>query len=152
MWIILDINYNDFYHTGKSQICAGAWYVFRTSKLHSGMLWGAFSVIVESSQTFVWSSSYLSVFSGSGTWPHLPDGAQHKSMKGFIRRAAESITIWILFVLVKIRCGVLQPGVTQQRPMVRSQDNTCTIVNGSSAVLPLLLATLRHCFSANFAA
>ena len=41
MWIILDINYNDFYHTGKSQICAGAWYVFRTSKLHSGMLCAA---------------------------------------------------------------------------------------------------------------
>ena len=35
---ILDINYNHFHHLGRSQMCAGAWYVFRTSKPHSGTL------------------------------------------------------------------------------------------------------------------
>ena len=39
MWIILDINYNHFYHTGKSQELAGAWYVFGPSKPHSRTLW-----------------------------------------------------------------------------------------------------------------
>ena len=38
MWIILDINNNVFHHLGRSQMCAGAWYVFRTSKPHSGTL------------------------------------------------------------------------------------------------------------------
>ena len=39
MWIILDINNNHFYHPGKSQICAGAGYVFRPSESHSERLW-----------------------------------------------------------------------------------------------------------------
>ena len=38
MWKILYINNNDFHHLGSSQMCAGAWYVFRTSKPHSGTL------------------------------------------------------------------------------------------------------------------
>ena len=38
MWKILDINYNHFYHTGKSQVLAGACYYFRPSKPHSGTL------------------------------------------------------------------------------------------------------------------
>ena len=36
---ILDINYNHFHHLGRSQMCAGAWYVFRTSESHSERLW-----------------------------------------------------------------------------------------------------------------
>ena len=39
---ILDINYNHFHHLGRSQMCAGAWYVFRTSESHSEKLWGPF--------------------------------------------------------------------------------------------------------------
>mgnify|MGYP005702151033 CR=1 FL=1 len=35
---ILYINNNDFHHLGRSQICAGAWYVFRISKPHSERL------------------------------------------------------------------------------------------------------------------
>ena len=38
MWKILDINYNHFYHTGKSQVLAGACYYFWPSKPHSGTL------------------------------------------------------------------------------------------------------------------
>ena len=45
MWIILDINYNHFYHIGKSQVLAGAWYVFSPSKPHSGTLWVSSSVV-----------------------------------------------------------------------------------------------------------
>ena len=36
---ILYINNNNFHHLGRSQICAGGCYVFRTSKPHSGTLW-----------------------------------------------------------------------------------------------------------------
>ena len=36
---ILYINNNDFHNLGRSQMCAGACYVFRTSKPHSGTLW-----------------------------------------------------------------------------------------------------------------
>ena len=36
---ILYINNNDFHHLGRSQICAGAWYVFRISKPHSERVW-----------------------------------------------------------------------------------------------------------------
>ena len=39
MWKILDINYNHFYQTCKSQVLAGAGYYFRPSKPHSGTLW-----------------------------------------------------------------------------------------------------------------
>ena len=39
MWKILYINDNDFHHLGRSQLCAGAWYVFSPSKPHSGTLW-----------------------------------------------------------------------------------------------------------------
>ena len=39
MWIILDINYNHFYHTDKSQVLAGGCCYFSPSKLHSGTLW-----------------------------------------------------------------------------------------------------------------
>ena len=39
LWIILNINNNDFHHLGKSQICAGGCYYFRPSKPHSGKLW-----------------------------------------------------------------------------------------------------------------
>ena len=35
---ILYINNNDFHHLGRSQMCAGGCYVFRTSKPHSGTL------------------------------------------------------------------------------------------------------------------
>ena len=34
------INNNGFHNMGRSQICAGACYVFRTSKPHSRTLWG----------------------------------------------------------------------------------------------------------------
>ena len=44
MWIILDINNNDFHHLGKSQMCTGADHYFRSSKPHSGKLWCAFSL------------------------------------------------------------------------------------------------------------
>ena len=40
MWIILDINYNHSYYTGKSQVLAGGCCYFSTSKPHSGTLWG----------------------------------------------------------------------------------------------------------------
>ena len=43
MWKILYINNNDFHHLGRSQMCAGAWYVFSPSKPHSGTLWSTFS-------------------------------------------------------------------------------------------------------------
>ena len=36
---ILYIHNNDFHHLGRSQICAGAWYVFGTWKAHSETLW-----------------------------------------------------------------------------------------------------------------
>ena len=36
---ILYINNNDFHNLGRSQMCAGACYVFRTSKPHSRTLW-----------------------------------------------------------------------------------------------------------------
>ena len=36
---ILNINNNNFHHLGRSQMCAGGCYVFRTSKPHSGTLW-----------------------------------------------------------------------------------------------------------------
>ena len=36
---ILYIHNNDFHHLGRSQICAGAWYVFGTWKPHSETLW-----------------------------------------------------------------------------------------------------------------
>ena len=36
---ILYINNNDFHNLGRSQMCAGAFYVFRTSKPHSRTLW-----------------------------------------------------------------------------------------------------------------
>ena len=36
---ILYINNNNFHHLGRSQMCAGGCYVFRTSKPHSGTLW-----------------------------------------------------------------------------------------------------------------
>ena len=36
---IFYINNNDFHHLGRSQICAGAWYVFKTWKPHSETLW-----------------------------------------------------------------------------------------------------------------
>ena len=39
LWIILNIHNNDFYHLGKSQICARADHYFRSSKPHSGKLW-----------------------------------------------------------------------------------------------------------------
>ena len=61
MWIILDINYNLFYHTGKSQVLAVAWYVFSPSKPHSRTLW----------TTSGGSSTALSAASprvGGGTW------------------------------------------------------------------------------------
>ena len=35
---ILYINNNNFHHLGRSQMCAGGCYVFRTSKPHSGTL------------------------------------------------------------------------------------------------------------------
>ena len=40
---ILYINNNNFHHLGRSQICAGGCYVFRTSKPHSGTLCNAIS-------------------------------------------------------------------------------------------------------------
>ena len=39
MWKILYINNNYFHHLGRSQMCAGAWYVFSPSKPHSGTRW-----------------------------------------------------------------------------------------------------------------
>ena len=39
LWIILNININDFHHMGMSQICTGADHYFRSSKPHSGKLW-----------------------------------------------------------------------------------------------------------------
>ena len=39
---ILYINNNNFHHLGRSQMCAGGCYVFRTSKPHSGTLWNKF--------------------------------------------------------------------------------------------------------------
>ena len=38
---ILYIHNNDFHHLGRSQICAGAWYVFGTWKPNSETLWCA---------------------------------------------------------------------------------------------------------------
>ena len=45
LWMISNINNNDFHHLGKSQICAGADHYFSPSKPHSGKLWGALSLI-----------------------------------------------------------------------------------------------------------
>ena len=39
LWIILNININDFHHMGMSQICTGADHYFRLSKPHSEKLW-----------------------------------------------------------------------------------------------------------------
>ena len=38
LWMISNINNNDFHHLGKSQICAGADHYFSPSKPHSGKL------------------------------------------------------------------------------------------------------------------
>ena len=60
---ILDINYNHFYHSGKSQVLAGACYYFRPSKPHSGTLWGvlnATSAICPPSSEFP--MSYASIY------------------------------------------------------------------------------------------
>ena len=38
LWMISNINNNDFHHLGKSQICAGADHYFSPSKAHSGKL------------------------------------------------------------------------------------------------------------------
>ena len=38
LWIILNIHNNNFYHLGKSQMCAGADHYFRSSKPHSRKL------------------------------------------------------------------------------------------------------------------
>ena len=45
MWKILHINNNDFHHLGRSQMCAGAGYVFSPSKPHSGTLWDVFELM-----------------------------------------------------------------------------------------------------------
>ena len=37
--LYININNNNFHHLGRSQMCAGGCYVFRTSKPHSGTLW-----------------------------------------------------------------------------------------------------------------
>ena len=68
MWIILDINNNVFHHLGRSQMCTGAWYGFRTSKPHSGTLWaafnqekalvGAFSVITNLRMELFWGTTF----------------------------------------------------------------------------------------------
>ena len=54
MWKILDINYNHFYHTGKSQVLAGAWYVFSPSKPHSRTLWNIIGEHKHSLSTWNW--------------------------------------------------------------------------------------------------
>ena len=41
---ILYINNNDFHNLGRSQMCAGACYVFRTSKPHSRTLWSTYFI------------------------------------------------------------------------------------------------------------
>ena len=43
---ILDINYNHFHHLGRSQMCAGAGYVFSPSKPHSGTLCSIIIIII----------------------------------------------------------------------------------------------------------
>ena len=40
LWMISNINNNDFHHLGRSQMCAGARYVFSPSKPHSRTLCG----------------------------------------------------------------------------------------------------------------
>ena len=57
MWKILYTNNNDFHHLGRSQLCAGAWYVFSPSKPHSRTLWAAF----ESRCGSIWIEHILAV-------------------------------------------------------------------------------------------
>ena len=61
MWIILNINYNDFHHLGKSQICAGADHYFSPSKPHSGKLWVRFVVIHHIFTLLYFSSIFTSI-------------------------------------------------------------------------------------------
>ena len=47
LWIILNININDFHHMGMSQMCTGADHYFRPSKPHSGKLWTVFCILID---------------------------------------------------------------------------------------------------------
>ena len=51
---ILDINYNHFHHLGRSQMCAGAWYVYRPSESHSEKLWGCITFCFKFFKNVVW--------------------------------------------------------------------------------------------------
>ena len=60
---ILYINNNDFHHLGRSQICAGAWYVFRISKPHSERL----CIIITSPQSITLIFSLATVSSDTSS-------------------------------------------------------------------------------------
>ena len=67
---ILYINNNNFHHLGRSQMCAGGCYVFRTSKPHSRTLWHISSYIftpparneVQNIDIVFWSGAKFIVF------------------------------------------------------------------------------------------
>ena len=65
---ILDINYNHFHHLRRSQMCAWAWYVFRTSESHSEKLC---CTIPLSFSSWNLSRGILQCSLNTKTYPHL---------------------------------------------------------------------------------
>ena len=58
---ILYINNNNFHHLGRSQMCAGGCYVFRTSKPHSGTLWITIAYILGRHAVLSWQTRWWSL-------------------------------------------------------------------------------------------